>query len=350
MQLVRSFVSGGDMIEVIGLVAVLALGFLVDGLVQSSDDDENQAAEKQADETEAVNKEFAAENGFFLGDKDAGVPKSSDTQSTADSDETLMGGDSADTLFGNRGNDMIYGSTSPDNLGGRAGDDTLFGDFGSDYLTGESGNDSLNGGGDDDTIYGDDGADSLIGGAGADMLYAGRNDDTVMGNDGFDSLFGGEGQDQIWGGEGNDMLDGGQGDDHVFGGTGQDEIFGSEGNDTLWGNEIGQSDTEVDFLNGGAGDDALMLGVGDWGHGGEGADDFIVTDYGTNTDVVQITDFNPADDQLIFIYDSALTQPPTAAVQTDGFGNTQILLDGEVVAILGAGGTIDVQDIILRAG
>ncbi|MDZ7905236.1 MAG: hypothetical protein U5N55_05255 [Cypionkella sp.] len=135
----------------------------------------------------------------------------------------------------------------------------------------------------------------------------------------------------------------------MSGGAGEDELFGDAGNDTLWGNAEGESDAQVDFLNGGAGDDALMLGAGDWGHGGEGADDFIVTDFGAGDNIVQMTDFNAEEDQLIFLYDSSLATPPEVTLQQDVAGNTQILLDGQIAVTLGAGATIDVQDIILRA-
>jgi Ca2+-binding RTX toxin-like protein len=135
-----------------------------------------------------------------------------------------------------------------------------------------------------------------------------------------------------------------------MGGAGADEIFGDVGNDTLQGNSAGLSDTSVDFLNGGAGDDVLLLGAGDYGHGDAGADAFTLTDFGMGGEAVQITDFDPAEDQLILLYDPALADSPSATLAEDAAGNTQILLDGNVVAILTNGVQISTDDIILRAG
>jgi hypothetical protein len=71
---------------------------------------------------------------------------------------------------------------------------------------------------------------------------------------------------------------------------------------------------------------------------------------GTGGDAVQITDFDPAEDQLILLYDPALGDAPAASLAQDAGGNTQILLGGDVVATLTNGAQISLQDIILRAG
>lgn len=330
------------MIEILGMLAALFAGLLAESFMSNGDADEEAAQNDDSPE------EHIANSGFELGNND-GMPQSSDTIGNPDTDEILIGGTGADLLFGEGGDDHIYGGDGNDQLGGRAGDDRLYGDFDEDQLIGGDGNDSLDGGADNDTLFGDDGEDTLIGATGDDVLYAGAGNDVLTSDAGQDSLFGGEGHDIIAAGDGNDMLEGGLGDDLLSGGAGTDEIYGDAGNDTLWGNADGSTDTEVDFLNGGAGNDTLMLGAGDYGHGGDGADSFTVTELGLGATAVEITDFNPAEDQLVLLYDPALSTPPTASLQTDGSGNTQVLLDGQVVATLTNGGSISLGDIVLRA-
>ena len=173
-------------------------------------------------------------------------------------------------------------------------------------------------------------------------------DDTAQGGDGNDRLIGGTGQDQLAGGAGDDTVLGGEGDDLVSGGTGADEVDGGAGHDTLWGAAPGAADTDVDILNGGDGDDTLHLGAGDYGHGGAGADSFTLQDFGPGAPLMQITDFDPAEDDLVVIYDSALHPDPQLSL-TEGNGATLLLLDGVPLASLTAGASIDLAAIRLQA-
>lgn len=343
------------MIEILGLFSALFAGFLADGFMRSSGsaDDEGIDIQRQQDDSSALDL-----SGFQLGrdvddgddgGADDGMPQSNDTPAPMPANETLAGGALADTLFGQGGDDVITGGAGNDILGGRGGADTLFGDFGEDYMIGGDGTDLLDGGQGDDTIYGEDGADTLIGGGGNDVLYAGAGNDTVSGDAGNDALFGGEGQDSVDGGAGDDTLDGGLGDDLVIGGDGADEVFGDAGNDTLWGSSAGGRDTQVDYLSGGAGDDVLMLGLGDYGHGGTGADQFVLTEYGADDGVVQITDFDPAEDYLVILYSPELGAAPILALQNGPNGTTSVLLDGQIVASLTTSDVVDADNIILRA-
>jgi Ca2+-binding RTX toxin-like protein len=113
-------------------------------------------------------------------------------------------------------------------------------------ITAGSGQDTLRGGSASTnvTIFGGGGADTLNGGAGNDVVHGGEgNDQAVSGGAGNDQLLGEGGDDVIRGGEGNDIEDGG---------TGNDRVGYSPG-------VSNDDDTGADKLNGGPGDDRLLL-------------------------------------------------------------------------------------------
>ena len=129
---------------------------------------------------------------------------------------------------------------------GTAAADTAFGAAGDDFLSGVD---------DDDNLFGHSGADFLSGGDGDDYLDGGDSDDTIHGNAGADKIKGGSGHDDIDGGSGNDVIDAGAGNDTITGGSGRDVIKAGTGNDTILaydgdgndvidgGDEAGDSDT-----------------------------------------------------------------------------------------------------------
>ena len=78
---------------------------------------------------------------------------------------------------------------------------------------------------------------------------------------------------------GDDWLAGGYGDDDLAAGSGADTLDGGAGNDRMSGLDGEGDDFNEDFLNGDSGNDTLALGAGDHGHGGDGADDFVVHDW-----------------------------------------------------------------------
>ncbi len=88
-------------------------------------------------------------------------------------------------------------------------------------------------------------------------------------------LHGGAGADTLHGGEGRDEIFGGDGDDSLNGGGGADTLHGGEGNDTLHGGGAGPG--EMDQLDGGAGDDQIILAPDAVATGGAGADTFVFT-------------------------------------------------------------------------
>lgn len=77
----------------------------------------------------------------------------------------------------------------------------------------------LNGGPGNDTLMGGPGFDILLGGAGDDVMHGGSGIDVLLGSAGNDSLFGGAGRDLLIGGAGGDFFDGGSEDDILIAGS-----------------------------------------------------------------------------------------------------------------------------------
>lgn len=221
-------------------------------------------------------------------------------------DSILPGGDGDDDATGTEGDD--YGRFG-------AGDDTAEGAAGTDSLRGEEGEDSLSGGDDADTLFGGDGNDILTGDAG------------------------------------NDVVSGDHGDDLALGGDGADRVFGGGGDDTISGaGEIGAGGTATaidgaDSLYGGDGDDTLILGRGDLGLGGDGADTFWL-DASSNADAVAfatVQDYDDATDTIELHYTpvynaSGVEIPPTISIlrgPSDAYG--VIAFNGDPIAhVIGA--------------
>jgi len=174
-------------------------------------------------------------------------------------------------------------------------------------------------------LVGTEGADMLTGTAGADSIQGLLGDDTLTGEAGNDTLLGGIGADSLSGGLGDDSLDGGAGadtlaglggDDTLIGGADADQIAGGDGADLLFGQGPTGADDEVqDVLEGGAGNDRLVLGLGDSGTGGAGSDSFIIQNQLVGT--VLVTDFDVTEDQLIIETEVGQVLSVTEQVLTD---------------------------------
>lgn len=315
-------------------------------------------------------------------------------------DDLISGGDGQDTLLGGNGDDTVSGGGFHDLLYGGAGNDSLSGDGGIDRLFGGDGNDTLDGGDWNDTLNGNSGFDSLSGGAGNDMLsggagkdvlrgeggddtvqggdfhdiaYGGAGDDSLSGDGGIDVLFGGDGADTLEGGAWNDDLIGGDGDDLLNGGSGNDALSGINLSRELTAEEIAavrdQSEDAgpgdgvfsdvtfsnaadgADTLNGGEGDDFLLMGAGDTGAGGLGADDFALYMSQEGGGVMTITDYSPGEDmiQLVVNNDGGSLNADDFTVEAeDGTGAALILQQGEIVArIEGAAASFTADDLVL---
>jgi Ca2+-binding RTX toxin-like protein len=92
---------------------------------------------------------------------------------------------------------------------------------------------------------------------------------------GNDQLTLGDGRDVVQAGSGADIIDGAGNDDTLEGEAGGDTLRGGDGNDRLYADDDYSAvdlGSEIDNLNGGAGDDLVSIGYGDSGNGGTGTD------------------------------------------------------------------------------
>ncbi|MEQ8294165.1 MAG: calcium-binding protein [Roseovarius sp.] len=239
------------------------------------------------------------------------------------------------------GDDTIEGSDEGDRLYGYAGDDLITGNLGYDTVVGDEGDDTLTGGPGNDVLLGGEGEDSLRGDGGNDRVEGGSGDDTVRGNPGDDS---------VDGGEGDDLVDGGGGDDFVEGGPGIDTLLGGAGDDLLRdANNPRDTGPGWSVMDGGDGDDALSFEGGSTVTGGEGEDRFVLHDDLFDEQVAQITDFDPAADELVVLLDVNETSGGELSLEPweDGTGADLYYGDDLIVEIAG-GQDLDLSMIDVR--
>jgi Ca2+-binding RTX toxin-like protein len=334
------------MLGLMGLLGAVLAGFMMDA-VTSPDRDDTQDGADVPDEVEMGTGSLLDDPGA-ANDPEAGMARSDDLEGGPDAAVTLQGGAADDILTGDGNDDLIAGAEGDDLLGGRDGDDHIDGGAGQDWLRGGAGADRLAGAAGDDDLHGEDGDDRLTGGEGNDGLSGDLGRDLLEAGRGDDSLSGGDLADTLRGGTGDDALQGGAGDDRAAGGSGGDIVDGNAGHDTLWGARAGAADGQVDFLNGGEGDDVLHVGAGDYASGGEGADQFLLADINPGDPVAQITDFDRGEDALMLVYDAALHADPVVTIE-EAAGDATVFLDGVPVAQVLGGAGMSVGDVVLRA-
>ncbi len=251
---------------------------------------------------------------------------------------------------GNEQNETLEGTEGLDQLNGYEGDDLLLGREGGDILHGDAGQDTLHGDEGNDTLHGGAGHDQLQGEVGDDALFGHDDDDTLLGDAGDDSLVGSAGNDSLLGGEGDDALHGDLGNDTLQGDAGADTLFGGWGDDVLNGvSPNGEDDTDVDFLNGGGGDDLIIAGNADIVTAGGGADTIAVGDWLNQDHQAQILDYNPDEDSLMVAYDDANGAEPVVDLEADEDDPSQqhIVLNGVRIAAVANAADLTLDQIVL---
>jgi hypothetical protein len=218
-----------------------------------------------------------------------GLPDATDTG------DTIIAGAGDDTIIAGAGDDVIDAGDGDDFVEAGDGNDLVAGGDGVDVLDGGDGWDTLDftnapggvaivlGQGD---VFDDGYGNTETGIVNFEYAYGSMHDDFLAGSGGFNVLFGQLGDDSLYGGGGDDIL---------YGQGGFDVVVGEEGADTLYGDGAGGAeddvlvggrndlydadarrpdDFETDTLYGGGGNDILVVGIGDIGHGEEGDDTF----------------------------------------------------------------------------
>jgi Ca2+-binding RTX toxin-like protein len=220
-----------------------------------------------------------------------------DSISTNSASFSLLDANLESLTYTGAGNFTGTGNASDNSLISGIGNDTLIGGDGNDTLDGGAGNDSLTGGIGNDWMIAGTGADTMIGGAGSDNYDVDNIGDTIFEN-------ASEGGDTAWvtvltsytlalnvesmrffglvgtltgnasdnfisnvdagftgtmnGGDGNDTLNGSYGlygkqlngdagDDYIIGGIGADSLYGGQGNDFLVG-DLGADIFDFNFI------------------------------------------------------------------------------------------------------
>ncbi len=233
--------------------------------------------------------------------------------------ETAEGEDGNDTIMGTNNDDLIGGADGDDDITGRAGDDILFGEDGNDLIKGRSGQ------------------DLILGGTGDDLLLGGQDDDYILG---------GADNDTLRGAEGDDIL---VGANTQIGDPGPEDLFTQDGR-LFVGNTQYTAPTqpESNELYGEEGNDLLLLGEGDIGSGGSGNDAFEIGEWVSDeTNVPEVTDFNPTEDVLVVRYDSGTSEPTITVDEQNGVHN--VYSDGRLVAQVTSTNAFSASDVQLYA-
>lgn len=231
---------------------------------------------------------------------------------SADIDATGNGLDNE--LAGNAGSNHLKGLDGNDTLNGSDGDDLLEGGVGDDTLNGGNGIDVLEGGADNDLLDGGAGADQLTGGTGDEIYRVDDSADVVVelsgeGNDTVEStaysytlsanveqLVLAEGSDayEAIAGAGSQTLTGNSYDNRLDGGAGADALVGGLGNDTYVVDQVGDvvvenADEGVDTVESGISytlgttlENLTLLGDADLDATGNNGDNVIQGNAGNN--------------------------------------------------------------------
>jgi len=275
-----------------------------------------------------------------------------DDDSTATPSTPGTGSDAQDPTLGTSGSDEILAIATGEDIEARAGDDTVTGAAGDDSLSGQTGADVLTGAAGDDLLFGGAGSDTIDGGADDDIISGGANDDFLRGGAGNDIMSGDNGADTLGGGLGDDVI---FGTETAIGATNAGDfaaLLAENPADPIGATYFpaaGSDDSDVaDTLDGGYGDDVLVLGSSDIAEGGAGDDLFNIGDWITAGNSATLSDYTAGEDQIVYSFDFAAGAPDTVTVTDDGAGNALITVDGQVVAtVTGAAATLSSDDIVL---
>ncbi|MEP1766495.1 MAG: calcium-binding protein [Sulfitobacter sp.] len=271
-----------------------------------------------------------------------------DSASDDDDDNSVeeIGTEGADSLEGGTDDDFIDGQAGDDVLHGRAGNDTIFGREGDDVLQGEDG---------DDMLCAGDGDDFVTGNTGQDFIEGQGGDDFVSGDYGWDTVLGNEGNDTVLGGRGGDVIQGNEGDDVVFGGIinglplSLDELTELRDGESLAEINDGiemRDDSLGNTLRGGTDEDDLIIGSGDWAHGGLGADTFHVMSEQNMGGIPNIADYRSNEDAITVIVDD-VNADADITVTTDGEDALIQMGDMVLARVTGAAESLEAEDVSL---
>lgn len=224
-----------------------------------------------------------------------------------------------------------------------------------DVAINQGDNDLLEGLEGDDNLFGGVGEDILVGDEGDDRLFGGDDDDILLGGDDDDLVRGGDDDDTIVGGSGADTLNGDSGDDLIIGSSGFDEsAFLTSLEDaettadlTIQFNDEADTDTG-DVIDGGNGEDTIVMGSEDSVTGGADADLFAGGWWIRPGEPAIIEDYDEAEDILTYTYEEGTTEPVITTSIDAATGDATVYADGdEVIIIIDAGAGFNANNVML---
>ena len=240
--------------------------------------------------------------------------------------------DGAGTLTGDGGdNELISIGTTQRN--------TMYGGAGNDVIDGGGGNDTLQGDSGDDTIFGGSGNDTLGGGAGDDAMYGGGGDDVFrQSNDGgSDYARGLSGADTLdltgstagWVRELGTLVSGSTSIRH----SQIETLIGSFYDDVIW------SETDLDYVDGAAGDDTIVLSTVflDEADGGSGVDTLVINSGGGHFNLGAGTYFAYGQTRAIANFENIVAGSGSSEIAGTSGNNSIDAQSGNDTVVAGAG-------------
>lgn len=246
------------------------------------------------------------------------------------------------------GDDLVQAGADAAQITGGAGSDTIMAGAGAIIADGGAGDDHLIGGdGSDGSAYlaGGIGNDLIRGGAAAEYLEGGSVDAGAPAGSDEDTIFGHAGDDSIRGGEGADSLEGGAGDDVINHFGHALERTSATHNEFSW-----HEDNAIDRLDGGGGNDTLILGENDIATGGTGEDVFWLYTDDAGDASAEITDFVPGEDFLRVTLNPDMhhSQPKVAVGPSADGQDAFVSINDEVIAYLRGAPAASLADIFVE--
>lgn len=161
----------------------------------------------------------------------------------------------------------------------------------------------------------------------ADDIYLQDPDTETSSDDSTDSEL-----KYIDGDETSEELEGTNGDDNIIGYAGDDDLYGEDGSDLLIGTDlISLGEGEIDYLNGGDGEDFFLLGT---------ADEAFYVEEGVD-DLALIADYSAEEGDWIVAYGTAEDYELVAIDDTDSVG---ILYQGETIGLVADNPDLDLSN------